>query len=403
MFLMSTLYQVQHNLLRQLDVRLDQARANVVFFDVQGDQQPASGFDRSGSRAPRDRERADRADAHCVDQREDRGHDARRRRQHHAGDSRSARQARSARHRNIPGHRRDRGDGTTASPWALRREFRSTYRADVTASEKLLQGKWFAPDDTTPRISVERELFEDLRLALGDTVTWNVQGVQVPTIVTQRARGDMGALRAELLRGVQSRARCGTHRSSSRCSPTCRTALQVATLQRDVVQRYPNVSSLDLSLIQKTVNDVLGKVTSAIRFMAVVCLGFGIPVLFSAVAATRRERLREGVLLKTLGATRRQVGRIMLVEYTLLGALGSLAGMLLSVRRGVAADEVRVRDQLLTRDRAGPGSRRRDDFARDHHRTGDGAGGVQADADGRAERSLTPPTTANYVVSGLED
>ena len=88
---------------------------------------------------------------------------------------------------------------------------------------------------------------------------------------------------------------------------------------------------MDLTLIQNTVNNVLGKVTSAIRFMAIVCLGFGIPVLFSAVAATRRERLREGVLLKTLGATRRQVGRIMLVEYALLGALGSAAGVLLSV------------------------------------------------------------------------
>jgi putative ABC transport system permease protein len=109
------------------------------------------------------------------------------------------------------------------------------------------------------------------------------------------------------------------------------TNAQVATLQRDVVRRYPNVSSLDLTLIQATVNNVLGKITSAIRFMAIVSLAFGIPVLFSAVAATRRERLREGVLLKTLGATRRQVGRIMLAEYALLGALGSLAGIVLSV------------------------------------------------------------------------
>src|SRR3990172_2160842 len=75
---------------------------------------------------------------------------------------------------------------------------------------------------------------------------------------------------------------------------------------------------------------VLSKVTSAIRFMAVVCLAFGIPVLFSAVAATRRDRLREGVLLKTLGATRAQIGRILLAEYALLGALGALTGMLLS-------------------------------------------------------------------------
>ena len=60
-------------------------------------------------------------------------------------------------------------------------------------------------------------------------------------------------------------------------------------------------------------------------------LALGIPVLFSAVSATRRERLREGVLLKVLGATRRQVGRIMLAEYMLLGGLGSLVGVVLSV------------------------------------------------------------------------
>jgi len=53
-------------------------------------------------------------------------------------------------------------------------------------------------------------------------------------------------------------------------------------------------------------------------------------VLFSAVSATRRERVREGVLLKTLGATRRQISRILFSEYALLGLLGSLAGMVLS-------------------------------------------------------------------------
>ena len=91
------------------------------------------------------------------------------------------------------------------------------------------------------------------------------------------------------------------------------------------------MSSLDLTLIQQTVGRVLDKVTAAIRFMAALSLALGIPVLFSAVSATRRERLREGVLLKVLGATRRQVGRIMLSEYLLLGALGSLVGIVLSV------------------------------------------------------------------------
>jgi putative ABC transport system permease protein len=97
------------------------------------------------------------------------------------------------------------------------------------------------------------------------------------------------------------------------------------------VTKFPNVASLDLTLVQQTIGKVLDKVTTAIRFMAGLSLALGIPVLFSAVSATRRERLREGVLLKVLGATKRQVGRVMLAEYLLLGALGSLAGVILSV------------------------------------------------------------------------
>jgi putative ABC transport system permease protein len=101
-------------------------------------------------------------------------------------------------------------------------------------------------------------------------------------------------------------------------------------LQRDVVRRYPNVSIVDLRLIRQTVAEITRRATVAIRFLAIFSLAMGIPVLFSAVAATRRERLREGVLLKTLGATRQQIGRIMFAEYALLGLLGSLTGMVLS-------------------------------------------------------------------------
>jgi len=104
----------------------------------------------------------------------------------------------------------------------------------------------------------------------------------------------------------------------------------VAALQRATVRRYPNVSSIDLSLVRRTIGQIVDKVTLTVRFLALFSLAMGIPVLFSAVAATRRDRLREGVLLKTLGATRAQIGRILFAEYALLGLLGSLSGMLLA-------------------------------------------------------------------------
>jgi putative ABC transport system permease protein len=104
----------------------------------------------------------------------------------------------------------------------------------------------------------------------------------------------------------------------------------VARLQRDVVRLNPNVSSVDLSLVQRTIGNIVDKVSLAVRFLAVFCLAMAVPVLFSAVAATRRDRLREGVLLKTLGATRAQIRRILLAEYVVLGGIGAAAGMVLA-------------------------------------------------------------------------
>jgi putative ABC transport system permease protein len=104
----------------------------------------------------------------------------------------------------------------------------------------------------------------------------------------------------------------------------------LAEIQRDIVRRYPNVSSLDLTLVKQTIGSIVDRVTLAIRFLGLFSLAMGIPVLFSAVAATRRARLREGVLLRTLGASRTQVARVLLAEYGALGALGALTCMVLS-------------------------------------------------------------------------
>ncbi|HJQ18781.1 MAG TPA: FtsX-like permease family protein [Gemmatimonadaceae bacterium] len=299
-FLMSTLYQVQHSLLRQLDVKLDQARANVVFFDIQQNQDAGveALIRQSGYTLV---QRAPIVPMRIV----------------------------AINGVSVATLAKDTARKTRRSPWALRREFRSSYRDRPAASEKIVSGRWFAPGDTTPQMSIERDLASELKVRLGDTVTWNVQGVQIPARITSIREVSWARFEPNFF-VVFNAASLQDAPQQFALLVDVPTATGVAMLQRSVVQQYPNVSSLDLSLIQRTVNNVLGKVTSAIRFMALVSLAFGIPVLFSAVAATRRERLREGVLLKTLGATRRQVGRIMLSEYALLGVLGSLAGVLLS-------------------------------------------------------------------------
>ena len=305
-FLMSTVYQVQQNLLRSVNVRLDASRANVVFFDVQEDQGGAldsliraQGFT-VVQRTPIVPMRIAAINGAAREQ--------------ILGDTTGGRQRRAG--------------------WAMRREYRSTFRNEVVASEKVTDGRFHtggSPLASLPEVSVDKGVADDLKLALGDTVTWDVQGVRIPTRVTSFREVNWTRFEPNFFVVFEQRALDDAPKQYVLLADVRGATTAVARLQRDVVRAFPNVSSLDLTLIQQTVGRVLDKVTTAIRFMAGLSLALGIPVLFSAVSATRRERLREGVLLKVLGATRRQVGRIMLSEYLLLGALGSLVGIVLSV------------------------------------------------------------------------
>lgn len=329
-FLMGTLYQVQHNILHSLDLRLGEARANVVFFDVQDTQQP--GIDslvRSSHEALIDEtpivtmriasingksatEIADQID------KERRARDSARV---------NGRGGRGRANREIVRDRR--------GPWAFRREFRSTFRDTLTASERLASGRWFGQSNvgSLGEVSLDSSVAVELGVTLRDTITWNIQGVLVPTIVTSTravqwqtfAPNFFAVFDPKSLTAAPKQYAILVHAST----PTA-----IAHLQRDVVSKFPSVSSLDLTLVQQTVTSVLGKVTMAVRFLALISLGLAVPVLFSAVAATRRDRLREGVLLKTLGATRRQIARIMLAEYALLGLLGALTGVVLATLAG---------------------------------------------------------------------
>ncbi len=224
--------------------------------------------------------------------------------------------------------------------WALRREFRSTFRDSVAPSEKITSGKWFsaatlAGTSDTTEVSLEKDIAEELKVKLGDVITWNVQGVEVPARVTSLREVTWARFEPNFFAVFASPGlRAAPKQHILLASVTGKNV--VATLQRDIVVRYPNVSSVDLTLVKETVAKIVAKVSTAIRFMALFSLAMGIPVLFSAVAATRRDRIREGVLLKTLGASRGQILKILLAEYSLLGLLGSLTGMVLAIGGGWA-------------------------------------------------------------------
>src|SRR5690606_19647017 len=178
-------------------------------------------------------------------------------------------------------------------------------------------------------VSLESDIAEDLGVSLGDVITWDVQGVRIRTRVTSLRTVNWARFEPNFYAVFQSRTLEKAPKTFVLLGASTDTRLG-AQVQSAVVRRYPNVASIDLTLVRKTVGEISQRASLAIRFLAIFSLAMGIPVLFSAVAATRRERVREGVLLKTLGATRAQIGRILVSEYTVLGVLGSLTGLVLS-------------------------------------------------------------------------
>ena len=346
-FLMGTLYQAQYNILRSLGLRLGEARANVVFFDVQEEQRPGIDSIVHAARlelideTPIVPMRVSSINGKPVSELLAEAERARAARRRARGESPGPMDtlSDSAARDSSMGDARDangRGGERRASPWALRREFRSTYRDSLTESEHLVAGRWFTHRaDTLGEVSLERDAARELGVKLNDTITWNIQGVLVPTVVTSLREVRWQSFSPNFFAVFDPPSLSSAPKQFAILvrAPGPR---EIAHLQRDVVTAYPSVSSLDLTLVQQTVTNVLGKVTMAIRFLALITLALAVPVLFSAVAATRRERLREGVLLKTLGATKRQIGRIMLAEYALLGLLGALTGVVLSTLAGWA-------------------------------------------------------------------
>ena len=317
-FLMSTVYQVQDNLLRTVSIKVDASKANVLFFDVQDDQgAPLDSLIRAQGFQIAQMTPMIPMKIVAINSL--------------SGDKLLADTTRRPVARGGRGGQPD-GEGGGRGRGMLRREYRSTARDSLMPSEKVVAGHFHTggTTDSIPAVSLDRDAASNLRVGIGDTITWDVQGVRVPSLVTSLRDVNWSRFEPNFFAVFERRALAKAPKQYIILASVPGDAA-VARLQRDVVMRFPNVASLDLTLIQRTIAKVLDKVTTAIRFMAGLSLALGIPVLFSAVSATRRERMREGVLLKVLGATRRQVGRVMLAEYLLLGALGSLAGVLLSV------------------------------------------------------------------------
>ncbi|HUJ75312.1 MAG TPA: FtsX-like permease family protein, partial [bacterium] len=207
-----------------------------------------------------------------------------------------------------------------------RYEFAFTYRDHLQPGEEVVAGHFGVdPHIAGPQVSVSDWWMRAMDMRLGQTVTLDVEGVPIQATITSVRQVDWANRRANFsfvfMPGALEDAPQIYVAALHVPDVDART-----TLQRAMVARLPNVTGLDVDAVFRLVQQLLDRIALVIQFMAGFSVAVGLVILLGAVATTKYQRLREAVLLKTLGATRWMVARILLVEYGLLGALAGLVG-----------------------------------------------------------------------------
>ncbi|MBI3868181.1 MAG: FtsX-like permease family protein [Verrucomicrobia bacterium] len=211
--------------------------------------------------------------------------------------------------------------------WALRREYRCTWRDKLSGTETLTAGTWHprfdAAKDPAP-VSLEEGIAKDLGVGLGDEIVFDLQGVTIPTRVASLRKVEWRRVQPNFFvvfpPGVLESAPAFHVLATRATSPR-----QSAELQRSLVAKYPNVSVIDLSLVLSTLDSIVSKISLGIQFMAFFTVATGLLVLMGALWTSRKQRVRETALLRTLGASKGQIRTILMMEYASLGALAAVA------------------------------------------------------------------------------
>jgi len=229
-------------------------------------------------------------------------------------------------------------ENSTVPVWVLRREYRSSYRNELGPSETLLRGQWppaaFDADKFVP-ISVDEGIAKDMHADLGDELVFDIQGVPMKTKVAAIRKVDWRRMEPNFFIIFPPKVLEDAPRffiiATYLPAPE-----QSAKMQSAVLQKYANVSVIDLTLVIHTLDDIFTKVSAVVRFMSLFTVAAGIIVLAGTLLAARFQRVQESVLLRTLGASRQQVQQIQVVEYLCLGVLAALTAVLLALLANAA-------------------------------------------------------------------
>ena len=171
--------------------------------------------------------------------------------------------------------------GERPEGWAVRREYRHTYRAELTSSEVLVAGDWWdalPAEKGLPRVSLEADLAESLRVSIGDRITWDFAGVPLETRVVSLRTVDWTRFQTNFFVVFEPGALEDAPQTAV-IMARVEGERERAEFQRDLVGAHVNVSVLDLSRLQNAIDTIMARANQAVRFLGIFSTIAGVLVL----------------------------------------------------------------------------------------------------------------------------
>jgi len=216
-----------------------------------------------------------------------------------------------------------RRGGSRGSRWSLTREQRISTMETLPESNRIIAGElWSEPN--VPEVSIEDRYARSLGVKLGDWITFDLLGLPLKLKVTSLRKVEWRSFGINFFVGVEPGILTGV--PSLRLAAARMDEASEQPLQDRLAARFPNVTMIRIRPILDQVVTLLEKLAWGVRGLGAFTVLAGLAILAGAISATTLRRRREAALLKTLGATRRGVVTLLLIEYGLLGAVAGLLG-----------------------------------------------------------------------------
>ncbi len=210
----------------------------------------------------------------------------------------------------------------------LARDYVCTYRNYVDPNEKVIAGTyWDSAPATQPEISIEEIVQKELKLNLGDSLTFDFAGTRVTAKITSVRRVDWKNARIGFFvvfrPGALDELPQQMLITAVKAPPPGPARVN---FQRGLLERFGNISVIDVRDILEAASKVIDTVSTAVTFVGGFVFLSGLLILIGSIAMTKYHRLYESAILKTLGAKRKLIITITLIEYGVIGLLAGLIG-----------------------------------------------------------------------------